>query len=188
MEQKMRKRVHRTSSKIIWILSTVILLGTMTACKGNGDVNSDAAIAESADAKESQNLAIDNFMNTYAYREENSSSGYQHDNYVIADVALVDPCEEATQLDILWEGYTEVELGMLSPDEMPNIFYEEYPCVMYNGNKYAWVNEYNLYNENGDSRFTELANVWVAYEIDEVTVLGGLEEYGRYCAKKGVSE
>ncbi len=77
---------------------------------------------------------------------------------------------------------------MLSPDEMPNIFYEEYPCVMYNGNKYAWVNEYNLYNENGDSRFTELANVWVAYEIDEVTVLGGLEEYGRYCAKKGVSE
>ncbi len=110
MEQKMRKRVHRTSNKIIWILSVVILLGTMTACKGNGDVNSDAAIAERADAKESQNRAIDNFMNTYAYREENSSSGYQHDNYVIADVALVDPCEEATQLDILWEGYTEVEL------------------------------------------------------------------------------
>ena len=60
---------------------------------------------------------------------------------MIAGVELCDAAEAPQDTDDRWEGYTETELGFLSPDKMPNCITDEIGnhWVLYNNVMYTYI-------------------------------------------------
>lgn len=89
----------------------------------------------------------------------------------------------SSDINSKWGGYTEEELGYLSPDKMPNCEMndEGIHFIVYNGVTYFYVNDLNNILLSYSSAW-EYADVWIAADSDRI--LGGLEKYGRECAKK----
>lgn len=133
-----------------------------------------------------KDMSLEEFRQTYMGKYNNNLIGNQDDTYFVGNAELGDPLTEAaSDLMIEWEGYTERELGMLSPDEMPNVQENEgVHYILYDHVAYQYVNDFNALNMNiGNCR--DYANVWVNVQSDgSLVILGGLEEYGKECAAK----
>lgn len=96
------------------------------------------------------------------------------------EVELPDPAILPTEEEIQWEGYSEEELGLLEPYEMPYCEVGINGCsyVWYKDMQYFYVNEIN--QQAGESSpFYEYSNVWVTMDPENFLILGGWEEYGR---------
>ena len=123
-------------------------------------------------------------------------------NIVVGDGELSDPKMIDENSDSIWMGYSEMELGFLTPEEMPNCYNSGEdvglysPAVQYNGEYYLYVNDFlKIFSKNARTpeelekleKLQQYADVWCTYPNSEgeLKVLGGLEEYGRYRAQQG---
>lgn len=188
-------------------LMCIFTLAVFTACgaKDSGEAEAvpkaeEAAAtgteetAEESEAEKSveEQIAeeIAEMRSQYIYVEEPDMSVSQLGNYVIDGVELCDAVEAPQEMNSAWEGYSEEELGFLSPDNMPNCTLGGEDChfISYDGVIYVYVNDYNAaFAEYSILPYAEYANVWCS--VEDGRVLGGLEEYGRKCAQeKGGAE
>ena len=175
MKQKTKRQIN-----IKYYLQTISLcitiLGILTGCKSD-TVPEERGFA----AKETAE-----FKSSFSLPEIESTQLSQPGNYIVNGVELCDPLIASEMIDDPWMGYSEMELGLLSPEEMPNCESSEYGyhTVMYNGGMYMYVNEFN--EVMNDPIFQEYADVWATMTPErEVIILGGLEEYGKYSAEIG---
>lgn len=188
MKQSIRNQKGKGIQGTVLILVLSMLLGLLTACKGNENVtpNSSTSMIGQGEEISLEVDPIEEFKNTYIRPREEDLQVSQIGNYKVGDVELSDAVSMPETVDCTWMGYSEVDLGFLTPEEMPNCEMTEYGfhTVMYDGVLYFYINEYN--KATGDPAFQEFADVWGTKNAEgDVFILGGLEEYGRYCAKKG---
>lgn len=188
MKQSIRNQKGKGIQGTVLILVLSMLLGLLTACKGDENVTSNSSTSMIGQGEEIslEFDPIEEFKNTYIRPREEDLQVSQIGNYKVGDVELGDAVSMPETVDCTWMGYSEVDLGFLTPEEMPNCEMTEYGfhTVMYDGVLYFYINEYN--KATGDPAFQEFADVWGTKNAEgDVFILGGLEEYGRYCAKKG---
>lgn len=148
----------------------ILVMGMITACGTSAD-------SQTADGKNEREE-----MRALFYHEE---TVVEPGHYMIDGVELSEAAEVTQDADDRWEGYTETELGFLTPEKMPNCITDETGnhWVLYDNVMYAYVNDFNL--KDGDaSPFKEYANVWCSMDSENRRVLGDLEEYGRMCAQE----
>lgn len=173
------------------LLVCAFILTVMTACgaKNTGeavskeDENANAGTEDAAENEKFFEEQIEELHGRFMYIEEPTISVSQPGNYIIDGVELCDAVEASPEMNSAWEGYSEEELGFLGPDKMPNCTENEDGChyVFYDSGLYVYVNDFNtVYRDH--SHYTEYANVWVG--VNDGRILGGLEEYGKECAKK----
>ena len=195
-KEKQRKcRVH------ILALLCIVGIGAMAGC-GNQDetdaAGTDAAASNEVSTEkvleteitsvEDVNAAIAEFQEKYVLPGADiGNSVIEGDLQTIDGVTLgmLVPEDESERM-VEWEGYTERELGMLSPEVMPNCQQEQSGLhyIIFNEMTYLYVNDLNAQGMGED--YKQYANVWVARgEKGAITVLGGLEEYGKQCAQEG---
>lgn len=196
MEKKQKIKAIRQAIKSAAIgLICVFTLTSFTACGAKdsaeaGAVPKEDAVTTTGEALEAEKSVeeqleeeIAQMRSRYMFMEEPFMSVSQPGNYIVNGVELCDAVEAPQEPDDTWEGYSEEELGFLKPDSMPNCLSGEQDChfVIYDEVMYVYVNEYNAaFGER--STYTEYANVWCS--TDGSRVLGGLEEYGRECARE----
>lgn len=140
-------------------------------CGGNRDTSAPATVAIA-------DMTIEDYEAMLSGEETVFAGAYEVDQ--IPEVELTDPAILPTEDEILWEGYTEEQLGLLEPYEMPNceVGLNGYSYVWYNDEQYFYVNEIN--QQAGESSpFYDYSNVWVTMDPENFLVLGGWEEYGR---------
>lgn len=164
--------------KALTLISCVLVMGTLTACGTNADSDSRAA-----DRGKSEEEVKREEMRSLFYHEETT---IEPGHYMIDGVELCDAAEVTQDTDDRWEGYTETELGFLSPEKMPNCTTDEMGnhWVLYNNVMYTYVNDFNL--QYGDaSQFKDYANVWCSMDPMNMRILGDLDDYGKMCAQEG---
>lgn len=213
MKQK-KDNKRKARSKIL--ILCILLMATLNACgsketaekvdDGGSVTNSDSAAMTDIYSGEYSG-AIKAFKEQYLNHGENEYKVSQDGNYKVGNVELSDPVVISEEDNSEWLGYSEVELGFLTPEEMPNCIIAEessgantMAAILYNDVPYFYVNdmikeleraigEYGAQDSMGQllNEYKKYSNVWVtsAIDVEDIKVLGGLEEYGKYCAQRG---
>ncbi len=176
-------------------LSTLCLIGIIgiggCGAKKTEDTSAAQGSLETNTPKitspEEANEAIDNFQTKIGEMRDNDVIIVSGDTETIDGVTLNISIEDNQERLTEWEGYSEQELGILSPDKMPNCQQDETGIhyIMFNDIMYLYVNDLN---ERGmtDAGLKEYANIWVNIgEKGVITILGNAEQYGKSCAKEG---
>ena len=204
--------MRQKTNKFTLLLIFVLILVTLGACgkKGNdsrlenASVDVDVSIMEDEDTYYYSDEIIA-FKELYMNSGENEYKVSHEGNFMIGNSELSDPLFINENISDEWMGYSEVELGFLAPEEMPNCFDSTsetgmiIPAIKYENEYYFYVNEYKkdleiIVGKYGSNELRQVlmeykkySDVWVssAIYVEDIKVLGGLEEYGKYCAQKG---
>lgn len=166
--------------KALMLAGCILAMGMLTACGANADADPGYGAADGGKSEEEVKMEE---MRALLYHEETT---IEPGRYMIDGVELCDAAEAPQDTDDRWEGYTETELGLLSPDKMPNCITDEIGnhWVLYNNAMYVYVNDFN--SQYGDaSQFKDYANVWCVMDPTKWRILGDLYDYGEMCAQEG---
>ena len=175
-------RKLKNNSKIILCILTVCYICMIGIFGCGGDSTSEGITSKTKNNVE--NLSDKEYMiiEDYETQMDNEEAVFAgaYELYQTFEVELPDPVMLPTDNEVIWEGYTERELGLLESQEMP------YCEVGINGCSFVWYDDIQYFNVNeinqqfGEgSPFSIYSNVWVTLEPENIQVLGGLEEYGR---------
>jgi len=182
-----KNRIVKKVNNVLMIIVSLFILVMAAGCSKKGEEVSEIVDNAAAVGIESDDISkhgAEEFYNTYIYQNSDDIYVLQEGNYFVNGVELCDALEQVDGEDELWEGYSEQELGLLTPDKMPNVVEANDGChgVWYNDVLYMYVNDVNeIYGESGG--MAEFANVW--FSTDTRKVLGDWEEYGKKCAEEG---
>ena len=186
----------RNRTQMYCILILLVTFSLLTSC-GSKEGNADAKTQEEATTNSDEILEEDP---VFAAIMENKDAffkeymGYNNENELQNSPYLLQEQEDAkdmegivhdADLDDTWEGYNVVELGLLTPEQMPNCQTEASGMhfVVYDKVVYIYVND--LSNKE-NTIYAEYADVWCTIGSPaEIRVLGDLEEYGKHRAKEG---
>lgn len=196
MKQKNRKKCK--TKYVIFLMSSLLMV---TLCGCQTDVKSDTPTK----TEPAETLSREDFISQYMMSDRNELEIMSEENRIINGVEISEATTASKDINSEWMGFSEIELGLLSPEEMPNCresdpdpFGQIIHWVYYNDVIYCYVNdyirvleksiaEYNAYDTMGPilEQYKQYANVWCTSDTGDIKVLGNLEEYGRACAKEG---
>ena len=199
-----KKMQNKRKVALILVLSMAMMV-LLTACQnkeGKGAGKESTKQETANNAVDEVYAKIAEFQDGYTDWEKDMVYPSQIGNIVVGDGELSDPKMIDENSDSIWMGYSEMELGFLTPEEMPNCYNSGEdvglysPAVQYNGEYYLYVNDFlKIFSKNARTpeelekleKLQQYADVWCTYPNSEgeIKVLGGLEEYGRYRAKQG---
>lgn len=179
--------------QLCFLFILLIACCLLTGCGSNIDSQTSEATSTNSDEtavedpmfttiKENKNAFFEEYMG------ESIENELQNSPYLLQeqeDAKDMEGIVHDANLDDIWEGYNVVELGLLTPEQMPNCQTEASGIhfVVYDKISYIYVND--IPNKE-NTIYAEYADIWCTLgSPDEIRVLGDLEEYGKYRAKEG---
>lgn len=195
-----QKKTGKAKTRGVMLPIALLLMTTLVACGKKEESALSLNNGENDSTSDIRTMSDEDIKKLYYFTEAPQIELQENGNYVIDSVELCEPIIDEEDIDSKWMGYSEIELGLLTPEEMPNCF--DYgkevgkymPGVEYEGKLYWYVNDYiesfvGIARTEEDyeklEKLKEYANVWCTFPNPEIIVLGGLYEYGKECAKQG---
>ena len=202
-----QERWKKSKTGYVVVSMCLILMVILGGCQNK---ETDGEAGNPAKKEQTESISKEEFISQYMTRGMNEVEIMSGENRVINGVEVSEATTASKDINTEWMGFSEVELGLLSPEEMPNCretdpdpFGQVIHWIYYNELIYCYVNdyirvleksiaEYGVYDTMGPilEQYKQYANVWCTSDsdIENIKVLGGLEDYGRACAKAGGNE